>query len=287
MIRLIRKTVSFITELLDAIRSDDIIPYAHQLTMSLILAFFPFVMFLTTLLGFLNLDSSAVLQGIQHALPESVFPFVSDIITDVLDRQRSGLLSFAIILAVYSASGGFRAFMKGSNRITGIQEHRPLLLRYLLSIIWVILFALTLVVVLVAFVFGGQILKLIDQLVQIPLVRLIDVLRYVVPLFMIVSILTLFYMFGPSRRVRFRYALPGAIFTTVSWSIVTLLFRYYVDHYADYSRFYGALGSLIALLLWLQLNSTILLIGVEINAVVMTRRGIDLSFAEASESSGD
>ena len=69
----------------------------------------------------------------------------------------------------------------------------------------------------------------------------------------------------------------GAVFTTLTWSLFTLAFQYYVDHYANYSRFYGTLGALIALLLWLQLISTILLVGVEINAVAMQRKGIDLS----------
>jgi membrane protein len=72
-------------------------------------------------------------------------------------------------------------------------------------------------------------------------------------------------------------AMPGAIFTTITWVLLTLAFRFYVDQFANYSRFYGALGALIALMIWLQLISTVLLLGVEVNAVLLSRRGIDLS----------
>lgn len=283
--KMFHRGFGFIKDLLEAIRKDDIAPYAHQLTLSLILAFFPFVMFLFTLVGFFNLDASAILDTFKRVLPQSVYPFLSEIVIDIVDRQRGGLLSLSIGLAIYSASGGFRAFMKSSNRVTGLEEKRNILIRYLLSIVWVVLFALTIVVVLVTLGFGKQILSLLDEsLPRIPLSGLIHVLRLVVPLVMTLLVLTLFYMHGPSERIPFKYALPGSVFTTVVWALLTFAFQYYVDNMANYSRFYGAIGALIALLIWLQLISTILLIGVEINAVRMTRHGIALSGTNAENS---
>jgi membrane protein len=273
-----RQAAAFLKDYLIAVKEDDIIPYAHQLTLSLILAFFPFVMFLFTLVGFINLDSTLILDAVKQALPESVHPFMTDIITDVVDQQRSGLMSFSIILAIYAASGGFRAFMKGSNRVSGLKESRHIMKRYILSIIWVILFALTLVLVLLVMVFGRQVIDLLDETwPTLALDPLTSPLGYILPVLFIATVLTLFFMFGPSLRVRFMQAMPGAIFTTITWVLLTLAFRFYVDQFANYSRFYGALGALIALMIWLQLISTVLLLGVEVNAVLLSRRGIDLS----------
>lgn len=276
MMIFVKKTISraagFVRDYLAAVRKDDLIPYAHQLTLSLILSVFPFGMFLLTLIGFLNLNSALILDSVERVLPETVHSFFKEIIIDVVDRQRGGLLSFSIILAVYAASGGFRAFMKGCNRVTGVVESRSFVKRYLLSVVWVILFALTLVLALLAIVFSRQIVALLDDVWSATwLTVLTGPLRLIVPILTMAAILTLLFMFGPAVRLRFRQAWPGALFTTLTWVLLTLVFRFYVDHFADYSRFYGALGALIALLIWLQLISTVLLLGVEVNAVLLTR----------------
>jgi len=272
MKKTISLTAGFIRDYLAAVRKDDLIPYAHQLTLSLILSVFPFAMFLFTLVGFLNLNSALILDSVERVLPEMVHSFFREIIIDVVDSQRGGLLSFSIILAIYAASGGFRAFMKGCNRVTGSEETRSFIKRYLLSVIWVILFALTLVLALLAIVFSRQIVALLDDIWSVAwLAALTGPLRFIVPVLTMATILTLLFMFGPAVRLRFRQAWPGALFTTLTWVLLTLAFRFYVDHFADYSRFYGALGALIALLIWLQLISTVLLLGVEVNAVLLTR----------------
>ena len=239
----------------------------------MILAFFPFVMFLFTLLGFLNIDSAPVLDALARVLPQSVYPAVAEIVVDVVDRQRSGLLSISAVLAIYAASGGFRAYMRSSNRMAGVVESRHILLRYLLSIAWVVLFAVTLAVALLMVVFGNQLSGLIRQAwPQFDPDWLVAPLRLILTAAFMVSIITLFYMFGPAVRFRFLQALPGAVFTMMTWVGLTVAFQYYVDNIANYSRIYGTLGALIAFLIWLQLIATILLFGVEINAVLIARR---------------
>ena len=254
------------------IEENHLVSYANQLTLSLILAFFPFVIFLFTLLGFLQLDPTSLLEQLAQILPLSVYRQVSGIIEDVLGRQHGQLLSISIVVAIHAASRGFRALTKGSNQVLGLVDRRNFLINYLISVAGVIVFALTIIIVLVAMVFGQQIIDLLMlRFPQLPLYPLIQFSRHVLPVLLIFIILTLFYMFVPARRVRFTAAFPGAIFTTVAWTGLTLLFQYYVDNFADYSLFYGALGTMVALLLWVQLISTIILLGVEINALLMRR----------------
>jgi len=254
------------------IEENHLVSYANQLTLSLILAFFPFVIFLFTLLGFLRLDATSLLEQLAQILPLSVYRQVSWIIEDVLGRQHGELLSISIVVAIHAASRGFRALIKGSNQVLGLVGRRNFLINYLISVAGVIVFALTIMIVLVAMVFGQQIIDLLMlRFPQLPLYHLIQLSRHVLPVVLIFIILTLFYMFAPARRVRFRAAFPGALFTTIAWTALTLLFQYYVDNFADYSLFYGALGTMVALLLWVQLISIIILLGVEINALLLRR----------------
>ncbi|MBF7096048.1 YihY/virulence factor BrkB family protein [Alkalibacter mobilis] len=272
----ISKPKEFILLFMKRIDQNNLIAYAYQLTYSLLLALFPFLIFLFTLVGYINLDSGEILSAIQNSLPENIFSLLSSIVIDIVDKQRTGLMSLSVFLAVYSSSGGFRAFMKGTNQALGIQDDRNVLVKFLLSIFWVIIFATTILLSLLGIVFGRQIISLITSYFPVlPLENIISFLRIVLPIAFLFLMILNFYIFVPAKRVKFRFAFPGAIFSTLSWVAFTFAFQYYVDNYANYSRFYGALGAVIALMLWLLLTSIILLLGVEFNAVLIELKKID------------
>ncbi len=269
----------FLLALLKRIDEDNIVAFAYQLTYSLLLAVFPFLIFLFTLIGYSDLDSSAILSTLDSSLPDNVFNMINDIVTDIVDSQRGGLMSLSVFLSIYAASGGFRAFMKGTNKALGISDERFLPLKYLLSIFWVILFALTILLALIGIVFGQQLLDLASYYFPgLPFEGLIKLLRIILPVSFIFILILAFYIFVPAKKVKFRHAFPGAIFSTFTWTVFTLVFQKYVDNFANYSRFYGALGAVIALMLWLLLTSLILLLGVELNAMLIETKNIDDPF---------
>ena len=269
----------FLLALLKRIDEDNIVAFAYQLTYSFLLAVFPFLIFLFTLIGYSDLDSSAILSTLDSSLPDNVFNMINDIVTDIVDSQRGGLMSLSVFLSIYAASGGFRAFMKGTNKALGISDERFLPLKYLLSIFWVILFALTILLALIGIVFGQQLLDLASYYFPgLPFEGLIKLLRIILPVSFIFILILAFYIFVPAKKVKFRHAFPGAIFSTFTWTVFTLVFQKYVDNFANYSRFYGALGAVIALMLWLLLTSLILLLGVELNAMLIETKNIDDPF---------
>ena len=262
--------IKFIPLLIRKIRDDSILAYAYHLTYNLLLSFFPFLIFLMTLVGFADLDSSAILSPLESYLPNEVYKLISDIVIDVVDQQRNGLMSFSILLAVYSASGGFRSFMEGTNKAMGVSEKRNIFIRYLLSVFWVILFSFAIVLALLGIVFGQQIINMMQRYSSfLPFKELLEIFRIVIPEIVVFLLILAFYMLVPGQKVCFRCAISGAIFTTTAWNIFTIIFQFYVNTYANYSKLYGALGAVIALLLWLLLTSMIMLIGVEINALLM------------------
>lgn len=259
--------VKFIVHLAIRFRKDNIMAYAYTMTYSLLLSFFPFLIFLMTLVGYSDLDSSLILPSLGSYLPDEVYTLVSEIVTEVLDHQRNGLMSFSGIFAAYAASGGFRSFMEASNRILGIKERRNVIFRYILSVFWVILLSIAIVFALLSIVFGQQILNLLYRYIPHS-IDLFQIYRIIVPEIFIFLLFLSFYMFVPAQRICFRCAIPGALLTTTAWIIFTMLFQIYVNTYANYSRFYGTLGAVIILLLWLLFTSVIMLLGLELNAIL-------------------
>jgi len=110
------------------------------------------------------------------------------------------------------------------------------------------------------------------------------VLRIIVPVALLFGILSLAYMFIPIRNIRFKYAFPGAVFSTLLWITVTFLFQFYVNNFADYSRFYGTLGAVIGLLLWLSLTSIIMIVGASLNAYLIEVKDVKHPFLRKKKS---
>jgi len=271
-----KKTIEFLKGFADKVNREDSIAYAYQLTYGLLLSIFPFLIFLMTLIAFLGLDRSYVLNLLRTSLPEEIYGLVSGPVVDLVETQRGGLLSASVLGAVYAASGGFRAFMKGMNKSMGFEDTRSFIYRYIISILWVLQLAVTILLALLGIVFGRQILDLISSNFSfIPTEGIVEILRIVIPIGLLFGVLSLAYMFIPYRNLKFRYAFPGALFSTLVWIAFTILFQFYINNFANYSRFYGTLGAVIGLLLWLSLTSIIMMLGASLNAYLIERRGIE------------
>lgn len=274
-----KNAMEFMNGFLKKINEDDSIAYAYQLTYGLLLAIFPFLIFLMTLIAYLGLDTSYVLNIMQTSFPEDIYELISGPVVDLVQNQRGGLLSASVFAAVYTSSGGFRAFMKGMNKAMGLKNNRGILYKYVISIVWVIMLATTILLALLGIVFGRQILGLITSYFPyFPAQGLIEVLRIIVPVALLFGILSLAYMFIPVRNIRFTYAFPGAVFSTLLWITVTFVFQFYINNFANYSRFYGTLGALIGLLLWLLLTSIIMIVGASLNSYLIERKKVKNPF---------
>jgi membrane protein len=237
---------------------------------------FPFFIFLFTIIAYLKLDSSYILKLLENNLPSNIYEAIASTIVDIVDVQRSGLLSLSIFLTIYTASGGFRAFMTGINKAMGIKNHHHIFYKYVMSIFWVIFLTVSILLSLVGIVFGKQIIALIYHYIpSLPMTGIINVLRTVIPLVLILVLLTGIYMFIPARGVKFKHAFPGAIFATVTWILATLLVQLYVNNYGDFTKYYGALGTAIALLLWLLWTSIIMIVGASFNAFLIEIKEVE------------
>jgi len=266
----LKKGFTFIKELLKKASRDEAIPYAYQLTYSLLLSIFPFLIFLFSLIAYLNLDSGTIIDQLSVVMPGDTFNMFHGVIKDVMTNQNGGLLSVSIIAAIWAAAGGFKAFISALNKIYGIQEDRSIITVNLMAVLYVVLLALGIVGSLLLVVFADPIIASIKGFFPGLNMGIFDtIMTSVMPAFFIFILFLIFYMFVPSRNIKFKYSIHGAAFASIAFMLVSFGFKFYINNFANYSKFYGALAAVVILMFWLLLISMIMLFGAELNSMII------------------
>lgn len=269
-----RSFFDFIVYFIIKIKNDDIFALGAQLAYYLILSFFPFLIFLMTIIGFSRLDSMKIIEGLSAILPSSVFELTSTIVVEVVENQYTGLLGVSIILSMWAASSAFRAVTKGMNKAYNVKENRSLIKRVIIALIWTFALAFTITVSLVLLVFGDLIGNIL--VTYLPYSNLIkelwNLIRYIMVLIIMICIFAGIYRYTPAKRISWQEVFPGAIVSTIGWLIVSLGFSFYINNFSNYSRLYGSLGAVFVLMTWLYISSIILILGGEINSVIVIRK---------------
>lgn len=269
-----RSFFDFIIYFIIKIKNDDIFALAAQLAYYLILSFFPFLIFLLTLIGFSNLDSMEVLGGLRAILPTSAFELIYKIIVEVIEKQNTGLLSASLLLVIWAASSAFRAVIKGVNKAYGIKENRSFIKRAIIAILCTFALAFVILLTLIMLVFGRIIGNILVSYLPFPEVvyKIWNYIRYIMVIFIMICIFAGIYRYTPSKRLKWKEVFPGAIVCTVGWLIVSLGFSYYVNNFSNYSKIYGGLGAVIILITWLYITSILFITGGEVNSVIVIRK---------------
>lgn len=265
----------FFQDLMLRIKSVDMGGMGAQLAYFFLLSFFPLIIFLVTLLPYLNLKREQIFEFLENIIPEQVYSMVENILTEVLSNQNGGLLSLGILATIWSASRGVDALMKGLNKAYDVEGRAGFINR-----LWSLLFTVSLVVVillaLIFPVFGQQISNLIFSHlgVETTMEKLFTYVRWITPPVLIFLLLWVMYWIVPntSPRLKLFTVLPGAIFSTVGWLILTYGFSFYISNFGNFSATYGSIGGVIILMLWLYFTGMILIFGGLLNATMAKRQ---------------
>jgi membrane protein len=249
---------------------DNILGRAAELAYYFLLALFPMLIFLTSLVGFLPGLREAIFTALGKFVPGEAMRLVSETISDVTRHRSGGLISFGVLGALWAASGGVTAVMGTLNAAYDAREERSF---------WKIrLIAISLTVMLALLVMGGTALVMFgdrfavwfgERLGMGPSFTVIwGVIHYLVGLALLFLGLELIYYFSPNVEQDWKWVTPGAVFAVVSMVVASLLFSLYLRFAPDYSATYGSLGAVIVLMLWLYLMGAVILIGGEVNAEI-------------------
>ena len=256
------------------IRKVDVTGLGSQLAFFFLLSLFPLLIFLFTLLPYLNLDQSEIFMFIRDYAPESVALLIEDTIGEILSSRNTGLLSIGAVATVWSASKGMNALTKALNRSYFTEESRSYIVARGMSVVFTIMLISVLVVALVLPVFGKQIgiFAFSYMGLEANFLYLWNSLRWIIPPFLIFGVFTIIYWLVPNLKLHIKSVIPGAAFATLGWIVTSVGFSYYVGSFGNYSSTYGSIGAIIVLMMWLYFSAIILMLGGQINAVMSERR---------------
>lgn len=270
MLFYLKRIKSIIYSLIKKSSEDDVFAISSQLAYSLLLSFFPFLIFLISIVSLSNVKVSDIMNNLRNFVPTEVYGLLAKTITEVLSRHNGSILSISLVLTLWSASTGLNGLMKGLNKAYNEKECRNFIVSQIVSITITIALAIIIILVVFFLVFGeatGHIfLTWIGMGSNFQM--LWHVVRYIFMLFIMAGVFSLLYIYAPCKKHNLKSVLPGAILSSLGWIVSSLAFSFYINNFSNYSRIYGSLGAVIILMLWLLVSSFVILIGGELNSVL-------------------
>lgn len=263
------------------IKEDDVMDRANGVAYNFILAIFPTIIFLFTLIPYIRnivpvVNTKSIMEFLGTMMPHSMFEVVASTIEDIIGNSRGGLLTFGVLFALFLATNGMMALMRAFNACYKTQEKRSLIRTRLIATGLTLNLALVLFLAVILLVVGQLVLDYI--LSHMPDFRwlnlddytiyMILVLRFVVIFIVFFLAIATIYYFGPSVHYDWRFFSIGSLIATLAILGVSYGFSYYVTNFGSYNKVYGSIGVLIALMIWVQLVTTVLLFGYEIDASI-------------------
>ena len=240
-----------------------------QISYFFLLSVFPFLLVLITLIEYTPLTQQHTLEQLHLLLPDIAVAAVEQIVQEADEVHSTTLLVLGTLGIIGAANRGVLILIKSINGAYNIEESRSLF-KIIPTQIFAIFSMLLIIVFTLSFlVFGRVIGEFIFQ--HIGLLELFKVLwtvfSYAVPILVILSIFTLFFLCSPNCRLQLKNVLPGAIISTMGWLIASQVFAFFVNNFGNFSRIYGSIGGFIVFMIWIYISSIAVLLGGEINAI--------------------
>ncbi|MFL5814841.1 MAG: YihY/virulence factor BrkB family protein [Bdellovibrionia bacterium] len=265
-------TKRFSTDLKNEIKNDNVSNGAAALAYYWMLAIFPAMIALLSLLPYLpipNLQQS-VMDLLGQMLPGDASKMFTGTVQEVVSQRKGGLLSVGLLLTVWAASNGMYAIMQQLNITYDVKEGRSFFKARATAILLTFLVGALIVAGLSLVVFGGVIQNTIGSMIGQGsiLTTVFAVLRWVIIAAALTLAFAVTYYLGPDVEQKFKFISPGSLAGVGALIVASLGFRLYVDHFGKYNATYGSIGAVIILMLWLNIAGFVILLGSEVNALV-------------------
>lgn len=273
VIDFIFKWIHKIRKFLFCMKENNVSAFSAQAAFFIIISFFPFVMFLLTLLQYLPFKESDIQIFANQIMPDGISSFVFTVIREIYDKASTTLISITAITALWTASKGCLSIVRGLNSVYGIKETRNYFKLRIISSIYTLIFAIILIFTMALLLFGNTLSIWIGEKIPflIDIALIIISIRTTVMLCLLALFFAVMYTFIPNRKSTILSELPGAIFTAAGWTGFSYLYSYYIEHIKDFSYMYGSLTAVVLFMLWLYACMYILFIGAILNTMIKER----------------
>jgi len=262
-------------------KSDNLTDLAAALTYYGVLAIFPMIIVIVSILGLVGQSATQpLIDNLGKVAPGPA----KDIFTSAIHNVQSGrgtagvLFIVGLAVALWSASGYIAAFMRASNVVWDIEEGRPIWktipIRLGVTVVTVVLLTASALAVLLT----GGLARQVGNLLGLgsTAVTVFDIVKWPILLLIVSLILAVLYYAGPNvRQPGIRWVSPGSILAVVLWIIASGAFALYVANFASYNKTYGTLAGVVVFLIWLWITNVVILLGAELNAELERGRQIE------------
>jgi membrane protein len=265
------------------VSKDELVNKASSLAYTFMLAIFPGIIFLFTLIPFIPKrigfqDQLMVLMKL--ILPVQAFKAFEVTLVEIIKIQNGKLLSFGIILSVFFATNGMHKLMKAFNKSSLEVETRSWIKQRLIAVVLTSVIALSLIITIAAMTAGEFALRYINKTLHLKghfMSYLIEFSRWTLLGILYFVTISILYRYGPSNAKKWRLFSAGSWLATILAFLTICGFSFYINHFGSYNKVYGSIGTLIVMMIWLYLNSLILLLGFELNASVdVSKRSVKI-----------
>ena len=267
-----------VTFVIEEIQKDSISTRANSIAFSLFMSIFPAIIFLFTLLPLFTIvqDYTAMLSDqLQGVIPQSAHDYIFSIITDITSIKRDGLLSLGAILALFFSSNGMLTLMSGFDKAYH-QTFKPRhwIKTRLIALALTIVLSLLLIVSLIMMVVESKVIEYLktELLIADSLLISVSIFNWLFAVFMVYTGISITYTYGPSMYRRIPFINVGSLLATFLSLLTSLGFSYFINNFGRYNEIYGSIGALIVMMVWIQFNCLILLIGFELNASIAVHK---------------
>lgn len=269
--------------------ADEAMPLAGNIAFRIVFSAFPFLIFLTALAGFIGSADWAeqVVNFLLSVAPEALVKPLAGEIRSILTVPRSGLLSIAALLTVWSAMGGVDSVRVGLNRAYNVQDHRSIWLLYAIDVLFVVATAAILLAVALLIVFFPVGLSIINTYSGGLPPALLQVDQYRFPLAMLLLIAGVYaaHRILPAKRLYWRDILPGVLLTVIAWIAMAWCYSFWLLHFNSFASTYASLSGIFAAMFFVYMAALLLILGGELNRVLQLLRQRQIDHAERDSGS--
>jgi len=246
---------------------------ASAITFSFFMALFPAIIFLFTLIPYIPIDNfqNELFLLIKDMVPETAFLAIEETVKNILTQQRGDLLSLGFFMALIFSTNGLASMMSAFDASLHTFERRTWLSQHLIALLLLVILSI-LITLAIALITTGQ--YLINYLAANGYLKdhftiySLTVGKWLVILFLFFMANSFLYYLAPAKKTKWRFISAGSTLSTVLCVLTFVGFSYYINHFGQYNKLYGSIGTLLVIMLLMYLLSLILLVGFELNASI-------------------
>ncbi len=242
-----------------------------QLAYFMLLSLFPFLIFLFSIFAKFSLSTDIIINALENSLPEDSVIMIVDYLQSMVLIDNSRYLTIAAIATLYAASKGVEAITRALNVAYRVEENPSFIKQKFFGMLYTVSFMIILLILTILPILGREFLSLLSLVFPMSLEFIEEVvfIKWVSTFVVIIIAVTMIFLVLPNKKLKFSEIWQGALFTIVSWSLMSYGFSYFVSNFGRYSIIYGSLAAVIILMLWLYFTGLVIIIGAELNSIVI------------------